>query len=127
MGGDRKEKVLKGVVDHWYETGSEGVCWVFLNGGKRTWDDGMKFLEAGDRLKVFGEDGKIVVFDGKIVPNYRIGWRKYPMNPKYGQPAALGYWIHWTQKGWKPDDWASLFIRPKGKKELRAELIKKAR
>ncbi len=120
-------RVLRGVIAHWYETGSEGVCWVFYKDGEKKWDRAVEFLGAGDRLKVFGEDGKAVIFEGKIIPNCRIGWRKYPMNPKRGQPCALGYWIHWTQKGWKPDDWARLFIRPEGKKELRAELIKKSR
>jgi hypothetical protein len=30
---------------------------------------------------------------------------RYPLNPKYGQPLSLGHWVHWTEKGFKPDEW----------------------
>ncbi len=120
-------KILHGTIAHWYETGSEGVCWVFYRDGKKSWDEAVEFLERGDRLKIFSEDGTSIIFDGVIKPDSRIGWKRYPMNPKYGQPCALGYWIHWTQKGWKPDDWAKLFVRKEGQKPLRAELIQKPR
>lgn len=80
--------------------------------------------KATGLLSINKEDGSIV-FNGEIIPNYRAGWKPYPRNRKYGQPRALGYWIHWTQKGWKPDDWARLFIRKKDQPPLKAELIKK--
>lgn len=107
----------------WFETGSEGVCWAFYKDGQKKWDEAIEFLEAGDHLKIFGEDNS-VIFNGKIVPDCKTGWERHYKYARHGQPVALGCWIHWTQKGWKPDDWARLFIRNKGEKNLRAELIK---
>lgn len=115
-------KKLKGVVDYFFETGSEGVRWIFCDDGKIDWDS-IKFIHEGDWLKIYGKGGE-VLFVGKIKEDRRAGWKPYPRNPNFGQPAALGYWIHWTQKGWKPDDWARLFIRDEGQLPLRAELIK---
>ncbi len=109
-----------GKIDMWFETGTEGVCWIFSEKGKRGWS-AFNEIEKGDHLKIYNENGK-VVFSGIIRPDSKIGWQEYPRNPGFGQPVALGYRIHWTQKGWKPDDWARLFIRRKGEKLLRAEL-----
>ena len=114
---------LFGVVDQWFETGSEGVEWFFYENGKKEWE-AANIIDAGDHLTVYGSDNQ-TIFEGEIVPDYKVGWTKYPKNPKYGQQAALGRWVHWIQKGWKPDDWARLFIRKEGESLLRAELIKK--
>lgn len=121
-----------GVLDGWFETGSEGVCWILDTGKKDP-----IFIEPGDHLKVFAKDGALL-FGGEIVPDYSTGWRRFPKNKEYGQQSALGYWIHWIQRGWKPDEWASLFLKHKDWahthaqarewkkcKKLRAELIKK--
>ena len=124
----KKRKVVKkiwikyrGVVDWFAETGTEGAIWVLEEDGK-TGYEALVLIEEGDRLKIFAEDGS-VLFVGVIKPDYKIGWTEYPKNPGYGQPSALGYWIHWTQTGWKPDDWAKLFIRDNSN-YLRAELYK---
>lgn len=91
--------------------------------------DDMIFIREGDHLTVFGPDGGIV-FDDEIVCNYFAGWQPYPLNPEYGQPCALGLWIHWTQVGWEPDEWAHLFMRGELKPEdgggepLRAILVR---
>lgn len=113
------------MLDGFFETGSEGTHWVLDTGAADP-----VFIRAGDRLKVFGYDGK-VVFNGKIVCDTKTGWTEYPQNPGYGQQLALNFWVHWIQKGWKPDAWARLFIRHwleegRGKPQLRAELIQKA-
>jgi len=113
-----------GVVCDFFETGCEGVVWVFYEDGKENQWDAFNALEKGDWLKIFKEDGS-VAFEGKINPDTKIGWKKYPNNPRHGQPVALGCWIHWTQKDWKPDDWAKLFIRKDTEKLLRAEYIRK--
>jgi hypothetical protein len=113
-------KTYKGMLHNFFETGCEGMMWVLIQ-------DNMKGYEAlvdineGDYLKIFNEDGS-VIFDGVIKEDHEIGYAKYPLNPEYGQPAALGYWIHWTQSGWQPDDWARLFFHSP---PLRAELTRK--
>lgn len=67
-------------------------------------------IEEGDRLMVYDADGE-EIFSGLIDPDEEAGWHEYPLNPGYGQPSALGFWIHWTQRGWEPDAWARLFLR----------------
>lgn len=117
------EMKKKGVVDAWHETGTEGVCWIFQENGKKE-PYAFHVIREGDRLTIYNEDGS-TAFEGEIIPDYKAGWKHYPRSRKRGQPCALGYWIHWTQKGWKPDDWARLFIRKKNQPPLKAELIKK--
>ncbi len=125
----RKQKRLKelqtfiGTLDHFFETGCEGLMWVLKKDGEKGYYEALEFLEAGDYLTIYNEDGS-VMFEGKIVEDCKAGWQEYPMNPGNGQPCALECWIHWTQKGWKPDDWAALFIRG-NKTLLRAKLVRK--
>lgn len=127
MGKRKKVKELKkytGILTDFFETGCEGVMWALLKDGKdKEGHKSLEFIEAGDYLTIYDTDGSII-FKGKIIPDRKIGWQEYPKNPGHGKPSALGYWIHWTQKGWQPDDWASLFIRGK-KLPLRAELVRK--
>ena len=134
-----KETKYEGVLDGFFETGSEGVCWILdTKPESKTYEpDRLIFIKAGDRLKIWSEDGS-VVFDGVIILDFDTGRIKIPLNPKYTQQVALDYWIHWIQKGWKPDDWAALFLKHKAWantharvaewkdcKKLRAELIRK--
>lgn len=104
------EVKILGVLEGFFETGTEGYVWTVYEDGKQGYD-GLHGIEAGDHLHATDEKGD-VRFEGIIKPDFRKGWRRYPMNPKYGQPCALGLWIHWTQEGWEPDDWARLFMRP---------------
>lgn len=115
-----------GVVNQFFETGCEGLMWILEKEGVEGFA-ALVFIEAGDHLKVFAEDGA-VLFEGVIVPDHHAGYKEYPLNPGHGQPQALGFWIHWTQKGWEPDEWAKLFLHTnlkKGNKPLRAELTMK--
>ena len=135
-------ETLFGRISEYFETGCEGVMWYFFEDGKK-WPECIKELENGDHLKVFGEKGEIL-FDGEIWHDRQAGWQPYfhvqrklkkkpytgVKDSAHGQPCALGHWIHWTQKGWDPDEWAKLFFHAYLKEGsngqlLRAELIKK--
>lgn len=118
-----------GRLEPFSETGTEGMIWMLAEDGKSGYD-ALISIENGDRLKIYRPDDT-VAFDATINQDHEAGWTEFPQNPGYGQPSALGYWIHWTQKGWNPDDWAALFFNYNIKTEeksdgyLRAELTKK--
>lgn len=116
---------VSGVLDQFFETGCEGIKWVVIENGK-PFNDALHFIQEGDHLTVYGENNGIL-FDGEIICDFQAGWTEYPYNPGHGQPSALGCWIHWTQHGWQPDEWAKLFfhehIEGTDGKPLRAELI----
>lgn len=114
--------VINGELEDFFETGCEGLMWALHEHGKVGYD-GLHVINAGDHLTVFDESDEIL-FEGLIDPDYEIGHKPYPQNQKYSQPSALGLWIHWTQHGWQPDDWARLFVRYKGEKRLTARLVK---
>ncbi len=135
----QREK-LHGFIEQFFETGCEGIMWLFFEDGKK-WPECIKELADGDHLTVLGEKGEIL-FDGIIDQDREAGWQPYfhvqkklkgkpykgRRDSRHGQPCALGCWVHWTQKGWTPDEWAKLFFHAYPKdtngKPLRAELTK---
>ena len=104
-------RIIHGVLEDFSETGTEGLVWSVLEDGERDYA-GIHTIEEGDHLTICDGLGNRV-WAGKIDCDREIGWRRYPLNPVLGQPCALGYWIHWTQHGFKPDDWARFFVRPR--------------
>lgn len=116
-------KEYVGKLTSWFETGCEGTYWMLQSDVKSPYllYECLVSLDNGDHLTIYGEDNS-VVWEGIIDEDDEVGYQPYPMNPQYGQPCALGLWIHWTQRGFQPDEWARFFI-PDGK-PFRAKLVK---
>ena len=100
---------IKGPLLDWSETGTEGVVWCVEN-EETSGYEAIEPLRAGDHLTVFDRVGN-QVWAGHIQCDIKTGWTQSPYNPSYGKQSALGYWIHWVQEGFAPDDWARFFIR----------------
>ncbi len=106
-------KVYVGVLDaHVKDTGA-GFIWILREYGKNDRTGQIK-LNEGDHLVIYGKGGE-VIFDETITPD-----RDFHQNDDCGNIR-----VHWTQKGWKPEIWASFFIRPDGETPYRAVLLKK--
>lgn len=109
---------VSGVALGYFETGTEGMVWTVFTDeplpGRST--DAPDFyrrllvVDPGDHMRITSPAGDIVLFDGVIEPDSKIGWTEYPRNPGHGQPVAFGCWIHWTQTGWDAETWAALFL-----------------
>ncbi len=119
MDGVRK---FEGALEPYFETGTEGTIWSVQEDGEQGYE-GLHPINTGDHLTIYDKRGKIL-FKGKIFPDHKAGWKEYPLRPGSGcgQPCALNHWIHWTQIGWQPDEWARFFLRGKNP-PLRAKLM----
>ena len=103
-------QVITGLLEGFWETGTEGVLWALEEEPFKGYE-GLHILENGDELTVFNADGS-VLWKGVIDLEYETGYRNFPLNPQYGQQAALGYWVHGCQRGFAIDDWAYMFMGP---------------
>ena len=101
---------FEGLLIDYFETGTEGLVWA-IEDDQSFEPDALHIIEEGDRLTVRDQLGKRL-WTGVVRCDRKAGWRPHPANPAYGQPSALGYWIHWTQQGFEPDAWARFFVRP---------------
>jgi hypothetical protein len=107
---------LKGKLDPYFETGTEGVIWSVVVDGYEGYDSLLP-LKDGDQLKVLGSDGQLI-WSGVVNLEWKRNWRLYPMNPAYGQQAVLGLWVHGLQSDVNPEVWARWFLDT-----LRCEVI----
>jgi len=117
---------VTGILDDYFETGCEGTYWsLYLDDPGKVANSPYQrlfILEKDDHLEIYNVDG-LLITTVDIDPDYETGYTPYPKNPTLGQPLALGLWIHWTQKGWNPDDWARLFIPEIPEKDYAERLI----
>ncbi len=113
------KKEYTGLLFGWIETGLEGAVWALQRDDLPGYE-GLVMFEPKDYLKIFSPE-KQCLFSGTIIPDYEAG-----KTPRLGtsvvQPAAMGFWIHWTQKGFKPNDWATLFLSEENTRVLVRDL-----
>jgi len=110
---------IKGKLDPFFETGTEGVIWSLFDDTKEGYD-ALVILDQGDYLTIFDpDDSTKVVWEGNIDLEYERNYHPYPMNPQSGQQAIMGMWVHGIQRNVEPDEWGTWFF-----KAYPAELIK---
>lgn len=108
-------KKIKGVLEPFFETGTEGILWALYDDEENGYQS-LHILNKSNYLKVFDKDGNIY-WEGEIDLEYERNYSAYPLNPKYGQQALLGYWINGLQKNVEPEFWGKMFCN-----KMRAEL-----
>lgn len=101
------KREYRGVLISYFETGSEGLIWAMQRTGLEG-HEGLIILKAGDYLDIYSPEGEII-FSDVIKPDMDIGLRRQLPGHRL-QQSAKGFWIHWIQKGFEADDWASYFI-----------------
>jgi hypothetical protein len=116
-----RSRIIHGELEDFFETGTEGVVWAVQEDGDKSYS-GLHPIQEGDHLTILA-DNEEIIWDGVIACDRETGFEKHPNSSKYGQPQALGLWVHWTQKGFHPDDWARFFVRPDSRR-LRGILTK---
>lgn len=128
-GQPKKEMVIDGVLDAFFETGTEGVIWSVYDesrndeNGYRSYD-GLHCLEKGDILTVFNDKArKDVLWRGTVDLEFKTNWHSYnnPHYPDAGQQAVLGFWVNGLQRGMAPEDWAKMFFDEKPARLVRAQ------
>lgn len=115
---------FEGDLIDYFATGTEGVMWA-IQDDRREGYGGLVMIDEGDHLTIFDAFGA-AVWRGFIHCDRKAGMRSDPRSRPMGQPCALGHWVHWTQKGFKPDAWAEYFIRPQWDR-FRGVLVRKAK
>jgi hypothetical protein len=98
---------IEGILFGWFETGLEGIVWALQAEGEQS-SKGLFLIDEGDHL-VITSPSQEVLFSGYIEQDFESGKSIRPSTNVF-QPQAKGMWIHWTQKGYTPDDWASIFL-----------------
>lgn len=110
---------IKGKLEPFFETGTEGIIWSVTEDGKEGYDS-LHSLDEGDLLTVLVPDGSgAVVWEGNINYEWKRNFRNYPGNPDHGQQEIGGMWVHGIQENVEPDDWGMWFY-----KQYPCELVK---
>lgn len=103
--------MIKGKLEPFAETGTEGVIWSLEDNQGRGYDS-LHCLDYGDFLRVFDpEDENKVIWEGRIDFEWERRYRTYPLNPQYGQQEIFGVWVHGFQFDVEPEDWGTWFFK----------------
>ncbi|PWU00810.1 MAG: hypothetical protein C5B52_08305 [Bacteroidetes bacterium] len=102
--------VIKGKLEPFWETGTEGVIWCATDETKEGYDS-LCILHDGDHLTIYNDDRSEILWSGIIDLNWKTRFRQFPTNPNYGQQEVLGFWVHGLQEGLDPEQWGKWFFK----------------
>ena len=123
-GNNAKIPAIEGTLFAWAESGTEGVFWAIQDDRHPLSYDGLNVIDEGDHLTILNNQQE-VLWSGVIEKDISTGSVPRPSKADWNQQVALGWWVHWIQKGFAPDKWADFFDRAGGD-VYRGILIKKA-
>jgi hypothetical protein len=103
-----REHAIKGVLSTYSDQGTEGFLWTLEEQPLRGYE-GLHFLENGDHLTVFAEDGS-VIWAGVIDLEFETGYQPFEDRSGYGQQIVFGRYVNGNQRGMDLEDWASMFF-----------------
>jgi len=113
---------VKGVLDRFFETGTEGIVWSVYEDGM-TGYDGLNCLSTGDHLTIFDPDNRDnIVWYGNIDLEYETNTRPIPTNPQYSKQAVAGMWVNGLQRGVGADEWNTWFAKAYPCELIKADL-----
>ena len=110
-------KVYEGILFPFFETGTEGLVWALQQDGVCGYE-GLVCLGEDDLVTIRSAKGE-VLFEGAIKKDYATGAIPRYEGATHTQVTALGYWVHWSQAGFAPDDWAKLFLDESNRATIR--------
>jgi len=96
----KKQKNIKGFLEAFFETGTEGIIWCIYETKSKTCPkqhgyEGLYVLKSGDKLTAWSKD-KMVKYEGVIDLDFSVR-------------VISPYWVHGSQKGLKPELWLEMF------------------
>jgi len=112
-----EEETLHGLAFSLQETGSESLLWA-VQLDEEPGFHGVRTIGAGDILTIKSPGGE-VLFQGVVDPDYKTGSTLRGEFEERRVIPALNNFVHWSQRGWAPDQWAKLFLDETNRAELR--------
>lgn len=103
----------EGVLESWFETGTEGMVWVLAcdtRDAKWLLYDNLFILEEGDELTVWAPDGA-VLFKGVLEFDRETGWVPYPRGqwpPEFRRRFSPPHWALYYFRRWCANHWHGL-------------------
>lgn len=97
---------IRGLLEPFFETGTEGIHWSIQDPGLPGYD-GLTVLREGDALRVLDPAGG-TLWEGNVA----LEWARNRERGAGGweQQAVLGHWVHGLQRGLDPEIWARMFF-----------------
>jgi len=116
---NKKPVEVEGVLEAFFETGTEGIVWSVVKGGDFKYEN-LFTLENGDLLTVFNDASKKdVLWQGEVKLEYENKKRPHPLNPEYKKQEVFGRWVNGLQENADPEKWAQMFLDEKPAKLIK--------